>query len=149
MKYIEPQSNNRVLNNVKNLVAIYLLCHLHLDGGSNGWGFVTHWPLEDLIMILKVYSLNLCYWWSSWAQLLKLLSGVSHRTHLLLTLIVRFIGPTWAHLGPTGPRWPHFGPMNLAIWEVNIDSDHGLVWSSKKPLHEMMLIEMCVAIWNP
>ena len=30
---------------------------------------------------------------------------------MIATLIARFMGPTWAHLGPTGPRlapyWPH------------------------------------------
>ena len=30
------------------------------------------------------------------------------------TPIARFMGPTWAHLGPTGG--PHVGPMNFAIW---------------------------------
>ena len=31
------------------------------------------------------------------------------------TQIAKFMGPTWALLGPTGPRWTHVGPMNLAV----------------------------------
>ena len=33
------------------------------------------------------------------------------------SLIARFMGPTWAHLGPTGPRWAPCCPMNFAIWD--------------------------------
>ena len=29
------------------------------------------------------------------------------------TLVTRFMGPTWAHLGPTGPRWAPFWPHEL------------------------------------
>ena len=39
------------------------------------------------------------------------------------SLIASFMGPTWAHLGPTGPRWANVGHVNLAIWDCS------LVWS--------------------
>ena len=29
------------------------------------------------------------------------------------TLIARFMGPTWAHMGPTGPRWASCWPYEL------------------------------------
>ena len=41
-------------------------------------------------------------------------------THDTLTLVARFMGPTWERQGPGGP---HVGPMNLAIWGANVGSD--------------------------
>ena len=32
---------------------------------------------------------------------------------LITSLIARFMGPTWAHLGPTGPRWAPCWPHDL------------------------------------
>ena len=32
---------------------------------------------------------------------------------LVTSLIARFMGPTWAHLGPTGPRWAPCWPHEL------------------------------------
>ena len=32
------------------------------------------------------------------------------------TLIARFMGPTWGHLGLTGPRWVPCWPMSSAMW---------------------------------
>ena len=34
---------------------------------------------------------------------------------IMPTQKAKFVGPTWAHMGPVGPRWAHVGPMNLAI----------------------------------
>ena len=59
----------------------------------------------------------------------------SHQSWFSITLRARFMGPTWAHLGPTGPRWapcwPHehcylgiLSPKNLStinliqIWSI-------------------------------
>ena len=39
--------------------------------------------------------------------------GNSGRIWYIYTLTARFMGPTWAHLGPTGPRWPHVDPWIL------------------------------------
>ena len=38
----------------------------------------------------------------------------------MVSLIERFMGPTWAHLGPTGPRWAPCWAMNFAIWDILI-----------------------------
>ena len=41
---------------------------------------LTHWSLGDMVVILKVQSLNTCYGLRSWALILKLFSGECHRT---------------------------------------------------------------------
>ena len=40
------------------------------------------------------------------------------------TLIARFMGPTWAHLGPTGPRWASCWPYELCY----LGTAHSVLW---------------------
>ena len=42
---------------------------------------------------------------------------ITWRQKRTITLIARFMGPTW---GPQDPGGPHVGPMNFAIWAVAI-----------------------------
>ena len=41
--------------------------------------------------------------------------------------ITKFMGPTWAHMGPVGPRWAHVGPINLAI-RGSYQNETGSLW---------------------
>ena len=58
---------------------------------------------------------------------------------LWTSLIARFMGPTWSHLGPTGPSWapcwPHeicylglFSAHMMTWWHGNIFSITGPLW---------------------
>ena len=44
---------------------------------------------------------------------LKLIYVQGQDIEWVITLITRFIGPTWGHLGPTGPRWAPCWPHEL------------------------------------
>ena len=50
-------------------------------------------------------------------------NGISYQTGMMLPRIARFMGLTWAHLGPTGLRWASCWPMNFAIWDGLIIRD--------------------------
>ena len=74
------------------------------------------------------------------------------------TLIARFMGPTWAHLGPTGPRWAPCWPHELCylgrltsvfqlllfFWFIS-----GLQWFSIASIGRMTLFWMDVTAFNP
>ena len=46
---------------------------------------LINWPLEDVVIILKVQSPNICSRLSSWTLLVILLIGECHRTHLTIS----------------------------------------------------------------
>ena len=46
---------------------------------------LIHVPLGELIMILKVKSPNICHGFSSWALLVQLISGDSHKRPLMIS----------------------------------------------------------------
>ena len=57
---------------------------------------------------------------------------------LMNTLIARFMGPTWAHLGPAGPRWAPCWPHELCYlgtftWffdALKLKQLNGIAWAS-------------------
>ena len=50
----------------------------------------------------------------SWKRCKKMNRRTKLRVaHIKPSLITRFMGPTWAHLGPTGPRWAPCWPHEL------------------------------------
>ena len=58
----------------------------------------------------------------------RLWSWLSIVPYAIATLIVRFMGTAWVHLGPTAPRWvpcwPH-DPCYLGIKPLSVQNEHG------------------------
>ena len=81
-------------------------CSLGVLGYATG-----HLPQYDspyLICITLVSS------GSFWVQSLNIdIFGLVDMSTPKPSLIARFMGPTWAHLGPTGPRWAPCWPHEL------------------------------------
>ena len=75
-------------------------CVFSMFAGIVGWGWFTTYPI--LLTVEPVITGSLQHW-----------------QHQVKSQIAKFIGPTW---GPPGSCRPHVGPMNLAIRDVDQNS---------------------------
>ena len=111
---------------------VYIMCGWNqptLLNSYNGWNHIMVQPRSDICFPSITDSTNPCFYpgvaGASTMQkniipaymLGPCIAGHqqawywSH--HFSISLIAMFMGPTWAHLGPTGPRWAPCWPHEL------------------------------------
>ena len=56
----------------------------------------------------------------------------------IVTLIARFMGPTWAHLGPTGPRWGPCWPQELRKLGMSLPPCWANRWANYSGVNRMV-----------
>ena len=109
-------------NDIKCGVSLLINCHFRRKYKRllfiitvNCWSHV--WPMRGKNMMF--WSLT----WRPWchnADTRELTSNSHDAMHddpavdcITASMIARFMGPRWAHLGPTGPRWAPYWPHEL------------------------------------
>ena len=76
-------------------------------------------PVQEYSRKTKSTHCLLMFWFLDLPGCQKTWYGITNQVYgfeswwLISTLISRFVGPTWAHLGPTGPRWAPCWPHEL------------------------------------
>ena len=95
---LSPQLNSTGMYSTTRMALVYCTSHKKLHSGLVCliyWGDIesSYWPLV-LAMLHQHIDQQIDQW--QWSP-----------------LIARFLGPTWAHLGPTGPRWAPRWPHEL------------------------------------
>ena len=107
------------------------VCHTHKYGTSTRRLNSSSWLLKPLysgLIVLKrrpILSywprcglgssdsfIRRIYWCQQWVGTPASWFNIK-MTSYQYSLIARFMGPTWAHLGPTGPRWAPCWPHEL------------------------------------
>ena len=73
------------------------ICLFYLKNTMATGGLATHDVSAWAAMALSLFAWNGRFW--------QYLSYSHINPCSIATLIARFMGPTWAHLGSTGPRW--------------------------------------------